>query len=580
MPCVKMDPVPPPATGDSALDHKLLELLPDFVASTIPIGKEFPSVQIRLANSEAPVAREAFRELAQPRSPTTTSAIAAWLVAVARTHRDRDDGRGVRPPDWQSLPREAAQQEFRARYDRWALLNSLADLLSMSRGAADEQLLLDGIPSMPSEEARAIVARALLGAQPPLQETVDLVCQNFPGYVEGLRVAPHDLMADQRRRPGIFGLTRDTNPVCWGLMRPLAELVLRAGPERSHAVLSPLLAPPEPAFGILNALINRRDVAQTPIWLATLVPLAAGAFQAEKSQRWSVEREALNTLGDSPSAWVQVMTTTAEGWVWNEALQNLARMGRDPERRPEVHALVRQALHGPLAAQPKGVPATRLRRLAVTLDTADAPPSPAVLKYKVQGSVATDGGPVIAIPKEALAAWEGAEPPSKGRKVEAKSRFVDPSDLSAPATDYDRVCDIGKVGLLPVGDQTAIGLAHSSCEWMRLKAGGLLVLEGSIEALHETLLSDEADDVTWHALGDVELPSGNLVLLDATQPGKGARDTIKIKLPVGAYSVSWAEIDDDRGWIWAAKVEAADGAKSAEVKPAKKGSAKAAGKKR
>jgi hypothetical protein len=342
-------------------------------------------------------------------------------------------------------------------------------------------------------------------------------------------------------------------------------------------VLSPLLAPPEPAFGILNALINRRDIAQTPIWLTTLVPLAAGAFQAENSQRWSVEREALNTLGESTSAWVQVMTTTTEGWVWNEALQNLARMGRDPERRAEVLGLVRQALDGPLAAQPKGVPATRLRRLAVTLETADAPPSPVVLKYKVQGSVATDGGPVIAIPKEALAAWEGAEPPSKGRKVEAKSRFVDPSDLSAPATDYDRVCDIGKVGLLPVGDQTAIGLGHSSCEWIRLKAGGLLVLEGSIEAVHETLLSDEADDVTWHALGDVELPSGNLVVLDATQPGKGARDAIKIKLPVGAYGVSWAEIDDDRGWIWAAKVEAADGAK---VKPAKKASAKAAAKKR
>ena len=577
MPSVKMEPVPPPATGDSALDRKLLELLPDFVTSTVPIGKEFPSLQIRLANSEAPVASEAFRELAQPRPPATTSAIAAWLVAVARTHRDRDDGRGVRAPDWQSLPSEEAQQEFRARYNRWALLNSLADLLSMSRDPADEQLLLDGIPSMPSEEARAIVARALQGAQPPLGKTVDQVCQNFPRYVDGLRGEPHDLMADQRRRPGIFGLTRDTNPACWGLMRQLAEVVLRAGPERSHAVLSPLLAPPEPAFGILNALINRRDIAQTPIWLTTLVPLAAGAFQAENSQRWSVEREALNTLGESTSAWVQVMTTTTEGWVWNEALQNLARMGRDPERRAEVLGLVRQALDGPLAAQPKGVPATRLRRLAVTLETADAPPSPVVLKYKVQGSVATDGGPVIAIPKEALAAWEGAEPPSKGRKVEAKSRFVDPSDLSAPATDYDRVCDIGKVGLLPVGDQTAIGLGHSSCEWIRLKAGGLLVLEGSIEAVHETLLSDEADDVTWHALGDVELPSGNLVVLDATQPGKGARDAIKIKLPVGAYGVSWAEIDDDRGWIWAAKVEAADGAK---VKPAKKASAKAAAKKR
>ena len=134
--------------------------------------------------------------------------------------------------------------------------------------------------------------------------------------------------------------------------------------------------------------------------------------------------------------------------------------------------------------------------------------------------------------------------------------------------------------MLPVGDQTAIGLGHSSCEWIRLKTGGLLVLEGSIEAVHENLLSSDADDVAWRALGQIDLPSGNLVVLDASQPGKTAQNPIKVKLPAGAYRVSWAEIDDDRGWIWAAKVEAADGAKSAKVKPAKETSAKAAAKKR
>ena len=368
-------------------------------------------------------------------------AIARWFLAVAQTHRDRDDGCGLRDPDWKSLPPDEAQQEFRARFNRWALLGTLADLLALSRVATDEKLLLDGLASVSSEEAKSIVVRALQGGalhnsslfeqapktRPPSTETVEQMCRDFPRHAAGLYRGPLDVMGDQRVRPGFVGWHRDSSPVSWGPMRQLAELVLRAGAEQSHAVLSPLLALPEPAFGILCALMNRPDIARTPVWLTTLVPLAAGAFAAEKTQRWSVMRLALNTLGTSPAAWVNVVAMATEAWPRDEALRKLAQIAS-----AEVLPVIREVLAGPLAAQPKGLAASRLRRLERTLTAADRPR--VALKYKVQGSVGTDGGPVIAIPKEAVAAWEGANHPSKESqgRGEQSLRRVRPCDGLRP----------------------------------------------------------------------------------------------------------------------------------------------------
>ena len=79
-----------------------------------------------------------------------------------------------------------------------------------------------------------------------------------------------------------------------------------------------------------------------------------------------------------------------------------------------------------------------------------------------------DGGPLLVLPGEALAYWEGAEPPSGGRVVTANTRWDD----QEIATDYDRACDVGEYSeLLQVGPSwgVVLGQADFTCDlWLRL----------------------------------------------------------------------------------------------------------------
>jgi hypothetical protein len=52
-----------------------------------------------------------------------------------------------------------------------------------------------------------------------------------------------------------------------------------------------------------------------------------------------------------------------------------------------------------------------------------------------------DGGPLLVLPCEHAGAWEGTDPPTGARVVPARSRWAAPD---APATDYDRACDVGE----------------------------------------------------------------------------------------------------------------------------------------
>lgn len=65
--------------------------------------------------------------------------------------------------------------------------------------------------------------------------------------------------------------------------------------------------------------------------------------------------------------------------------------------------------------------------------------------------VSCDGGPhLLLLPAELVSEWEGASVPSGGRVVNTKFRWN--GDPKAPATDYDRACDVnGALGLIPVG---------------------------------------------------------------------------------------------------------------------------------
>jgi hypothetical protein len=61
----------------------------------------------------------------------------------------------------------------------------------------------------------------------------------------------------------------------------------------------------------------------------------------------------------------------------------------------------------------------------------------------------SNAGPLLLVPGEHLPSWEGVAPPADGRHIEAQFRW---NRRDAPATDYDRACDVtGYLGLLSIG---------------------------------------------------------------------------------------------------------------------------------
>ena len=62
----------------------------------------------------------------------------------------------------------------------------------------------------------------------------------------------------------------------------------------------------------------------------------------------------------------------------------------------------------------------------------------------------SEGGPLILLSATSLREWEGIDIPADGRRVEAEFRWH--GDKNAPASDYDRACDIADyIGLISVG---------------------------------------------------------------------------------------------------------------------------------
>jgi hypothetical protein len=74
--------------------------------------------------------------------------------------------------------------------------------------------------------------------------------------------------------------------------------------------------------------------------------------------------------------------------------------------------------------------------------------------------VESEGGPLLLVAEDRVTEWEGIRQPSAGRVVEATFRWAEPD---APATDYDRACDVpGHTGLIRVGDGEAIVLGDEA----------------------------------------------------------------------------------------------------------------------
>ncbi len=119
-----------------------------------------------------------------------------------------------------------------------------------------------------------------------------------------------------------------------------------------------------------------------------------------------------------------------------------------------------------------------------------------------------DCGPPILVPGEYLLYWQGTNPPSAGRHIEANFRWNDPS---AQATDSDRACDVnGSLGLIEVGIGNGLVLADAlptATTWLPTEGlhnvggarpGGLLVRWIYAESDEEVLQSlTQVPDEIW-----------------------------------------------------------------------------------
>jgi len=174
-----------------------------------------------------------------------------------------------------------------------------------------------------------------------------------------------------------------------------------------------------------------------------------------------------------------------------------------------------------------------------------------------------DGGPLIVLPREAAAFWEGGDLPANGRVVQANFRWN-----TETATDYDRACDIDDYhGVIDVGDSWGLVLHDEipAAGWMKMRDGEALFLVRIIYC--ETDGDDEVHrcyrklrDADWKRIAEkLPLVNGELILFHAAgrldgslqevTPSDGGfaliGDAIKAPMAPGSYAIETADTADD-----------------------------------
>ncbi|MEU3890554.1 immunity 21 family protein [Streptomyces sp. NPDC029041] len=153
-----------------------------------------------------------------------------------------------------------------------------------------------------------------------------------------------------------------------------------------------------------------------------------------------------------------------------------------------------------------------------------------MVRYAEPGAVEwveSGGGPLIAVPEIVLPFWAGA-------------------DGEETASDYDRACEVdGHVGLLPVGDCTALVLGDEPAATAYLPDRGMFVRWRAADSEHELLASVPPATATaaWGPETTWKVP-GPVRLFDAAWPGTGLADTdqVRVALEPGRYAVRAARV--------------------------------------
>ncbi|WP_428267165.1 Imm21 family immunity protein [Haliangium sp.] len=161
--------------------------------------------------------------------------------------------------------------------------------------------------------------------------------------------------------------------------------------------------------------------------------------------------------------------------------------------------------------------------------------------------ISTDGGPMILMPRAALMAWGGVEPPRDGRVIEARAPREDPD---RPACDYDRACEVeGVAAVIDVNERDALVVAGEALPtaWIPHDRGGVLVrvaeatrTRAELEAHLRAVV--ERDGVPWQPLDGQLLRCGEpgWLLFDASCPGWEIELSAAVKLAPGRYRLAVA----------------------------------------
>ncbi|MGW2168974.1 immunity 21 family protein [Streptomyces sp. NPDC001705] len=152
-----------------------------------------------------------------------------------------------------------------------------------------------------------------------------------------------------------------------------------------------------------------------------------------------------------------------------------------------------------------------------------------MVRYAEPGAVEwveSGGGPLIAVPETVLPFWTGAD----GEDADS---------------DYDRACEVdGYVGLLPVGDSTALVLGDEPASTAYLPEHGTFVRWCAADSEAEVLAGVPAalDTAEWEPEVAWRVP-GPVVLFDAAWPGAASERAgrVRVALAPGRYAVRAAE---------------------------------------
>lgn len=157
------------------------------------------------------------------------------------------------------------------------------------------------------------------------------------------------------------------------------------------------------------------------------------------------------------------------------------------------------------------------------------------------------GGPLLLLPRSLLQSWDGAEF-SHDREVTARARWIP----EGPPTDYDRACDVGEIGIIPVGAGHGLVFGDEplpTAWWPTSDPPGGIVVRWVYAA---------SDEDVVHAMGS--LPSklfersylrfpvadSGLLLFDSAMPGRDiVTPSHEIELPVGVYEIATARYAPD-----------------------------------